>query len=632
MALVRRSRTGRRLRRADCRLLTAERRLLRGVGGQRTPTATARRAPRGFARPSRGSVGDVGVTATVIVEWDVPVTMPDGAVLRADVFRPESDDPVPVVMTAGPYAKGLAFQEGFAGMWANLVAKHPEVELDSTGRYQNWEAVDPEKWVPDGYACLRLDSRGAGRSPGYLDIFSRQEIDDYVEAIEWAASQPWSNGKVGLLGISYYAMNQWLVAARRPPHLAAIIPWEGASDFYREFTRHGGILNDFTAAWFPNQITTVQYGVGERGRRHQVTGVPVGGDETLTEDQLAANRADAVAELRARPLLDEWYTERTPVLEDIEVPVLSAANWAHWLHTRGNFEAYARVSSPQRWLEVHGLEHYAEFYTDYGLALQKRFFGHFLKGEDTWSDQPPVRLQIRNTDGTFTQRDEREWPLARTRWTHWYLDPGARSLRRDVPGVASTVEIDIAGRGETFWSAPFDVETEVTGPAVAPLTISCRHHDVDVFVVLRVQDPEGQDVTFVSGIDPHGVVAAGWLRASHRAVDPERSLPYRPWHPHDRAVPLTPDEPTELLIEIWPTSVVIPAGYRIGLTVGGSDFEFPGDGPWPSLYGVEFRGHGMFVHTDPVDRPERRCAGTLTVHGGDGTASRIVLPEIPPPS
>ena len=201
------------------------------------------------------------------VDWDVPIPMEDGTVLRADVFRPTDDGRHPVIMTHGPYAKGLEFAEGYPGMWRSLSAKYPDAVAGSTNKYQNWETADPEKWVPDGYVCIRVDSRGAGRSPGHLDIFSAQETRDYYECIEWAGTQAWSNGKVGLLGISYYAVNQWQVAALRPPHLAAICPWEGASDHYREFARHGGILNVFTSVWFPVQVSAVQHGVGERGTR-----------------------------------------------------------------------------------------------------------------------------------------------------------------------------------------------------------------------------------------------------------------------------------------------------------------------------------------------------------------------------
>jgi len=546
------------------------------------------------------------------IDWDVPIEMDDGVLLRADVFRPDGDGRYPVLMTHGPYGKGLAFQQGFAGMWQVIEAKYPEIPAGSSNRYQNWETVDPEKWVPDGYVCVRVDSRGAGRSPGFLDPFSARETRDFYQCIEWAGTQRWSNGKVGLLGISYYAMNQWQVAALRPPHLAAICPWEGASDFYRDVARHGGIEHTFVAE-NPN------------------TGDLVAGPETLPEEELAAARADMTAQIRARHLDDDWYRERTAALENITVPVLSAANWAHALHTRGNFEGYARAGSWAKWLEVHGNEHYAEFYTDYGRALQKRFFGHFLAGQDTgWDSQPPVHLRVRRTDGSFADRDEQEWPLARTRWTRLYLDAQAGALSPDPIAEPHAAPFSAAGHGLTFTSTPLPEETEITGPAAAKLFIASSTTDADLFIVLRVLDPDGIDVTFVSGLDPAGVVATGWLRASQRKLDPQRSLPYRPWHTHDEALPLTPGQPAEVDVEIWPTSVVIPAGYRLAVTIGGQDFEFPGEGPWPKVYGLDMKGLGVFFHNDPADRPPATFSGTTTLHCGPGQQSFLLLPFVPP--
>jgi len=564
------------------------------------------------------------------VEWDVPIRMQDRTVLRADVFRPVNDGRYPVIMTHGPYAKGLAFQQGYSAMWKSLTAAHPEVLAGSSGKYQNWETVDPEKWVPDGYACVRVDSRGAGRSPGRLDIFSPRETQDYYECIEWAGTQPWSSGKVGLLGISYYAVNQWQVAALQPPHLAAICPWEGASDYYREFSRHGGILDIFSSVWYPVQVSSVQHGVGERGVRNPNTGELVAGPDTLPDGELATHRSDAVAEVRARRYDDQYYRERSAELEKITVPVLSAANWAHHLHTRGNFEGYARAASGHKWLEVHGLEHFAEFYTDYGVALQKRFLGHFLKGQDTgWEQQPPVQLNVRHVDGSFELRSEQEWPLARTTWTTLHLHPHGRALAQESPPAIESVDFAALGDGVTFTAEPFPDETEITGPAAARLVISSTTTDADLFLTLRVLDPSGKDVTFLSGLDPAGVVGMGWLRASHRATDPDRSLPYRPWHPHDRAKTLTPGDPVPMDIEIWPTSVVIPAGYRLAVTIQGRDFEIPGDGPWPTIYGVPMRGHGMFLHTDPSDRPADIYAGTTTLISGPDQQSYLLLPFVP---
>jgi hypothetical protein len=169
----------------------------------------------------------------MVIERDQPITMDDGLVLRADVYRPKTDAPVPVIMTLGPYGKGVMYQDHYKAMWDWLIAQHPDLLPGSSRSFMAWETVDPETWVPWGYAVVRVDSRGACRSPGMLDIFSPRETLDYYHAIEWAGTRPWSNGKVGLNGISYYAINQWHVAQLQPPHHTAMIPWEGAADMYR---------------------------------------------------------------------------------------------------------------------------------------------------------------------------------------------------------------------------------------------------------------------------------------------------------------------------------------------------------------------------------------------------------------
>src|SRR6266511_1382006 len=233
-----------------------------------------------------------GTAGSMQIDWDTAITMDDGVVLRADVFRPAGADKHPVILSYGPYAKGLSFQEGYKHNWARLIKAAPEVLEGSSNKYQNWELIDPEKWVPDGYALVRVDSRGAGRSPGMLDCWSPRETKDLYDCIEWAGTQPWSNGKVGVNGISYYAMNQWNVGALRPPHLAALCIWEGASDYYRELCRHGGILCDFLESWYNRQVLSVQHGVGDRGARSPLTGDTIAGPETISEEALKKNRAD----------------------------------------------------------------------------------------------------------------------------------------------------------------------------------------------------------------------------------------------------------------------------------------------------------------------------------------------------
>ena len=361
----------------------------------------------------------------IIVDWDAPIPMDDGIVLRADVFRPLAAGKYPVILSYGPYAKGLAMQEGYKSQWLRIVGAAPEVLEGSSNKYQNWELFDPEKWVPHGYVLVRVDSRGAGRSPGYLDVWSPREAQDIAASVDWAGVQIWSNGKVGLHGISYYSMNQWQAAPLKPKHLTALSIWEGSSDYYRELCRHGGILSDFLSSWYPRQVTAVQHGVGERGASSAVTGEPVAGPLNLTDDELKQNRADCDGNALRHRLIDDYYRARLPKFEDIEVPLLSAANWGGMgLHPRGNFEGYLRAGSKQKWLEIHGDTHFTLFYAKYGQDLQRKFFDHFLKGLDNgWDKQPKVLVNVRHPGEKFVPRAEIEWPLARTQWTKVHRHP-----------------------------------------------------------------------------------------------------------------------------------------------------------------------------------------------------------------
>jgi predicted acyl esterase len=565
------------------------------------------------------------------IDWNVPIAMDDGVVLRADVFRPIAGGRYPVILSYGPYGKGLAFQDGYRSAWMRMNKAYPETTQGSSNKYQNWELADPEKWVPDGYAIVRVDSRGAGQSPGYLEVWSPREARDLHDCIEWAGRQSWSNGKVGLNGISYYAMNQWHVAPLRPSHLAALCIWEGSSDYYRELARHGGILCDFLANWSRRQVTSVQHGVGERGPRSAVTGEPVAGDRTLPETELAANRVDVGAEAACRRRIDDYYRARIPDFAKIDVPLLSAANWGgHGLHARGNFEGYLAAGCEQKWLEVHGDTHFSHFYTNYGTGLQKRFFGHFLKGENTgWDQQPPVLLNIRRPGEKFTQRAENEWPLARTQWTKLYLAPTDRSLHRDAPKETATLAYETTDEGLTFLSEPLIEETEITGPAAAKLFVSSDTSDADIFLVLRVFDTQGKEVVFIGTNDPRTPVGLGWLRASHRKLDPERSRPYRPWHSHDEEWPLEPNQPVELDIEIWPTCIVAPPGYRVGLTVRGNDYEYDGTDAALPHAPYPMKGVGPFTHTDRHDRPPSMFGGVNRLHFDASRVPYLLLPIIP---
>jgi predicted acyl esterase len=566
------------------------------------------------------------------IDWDVPVTMDDGLALRADIFRPVKDGRYPVILSYGPYAKNLAFQDGYPSAWQRMAEKYPDVTAGSSNLYQSWEVVDPEKWVLHNYACVRVDSRGAGCSPGFIDHFSPRETKDFYDCIEWAGVQPWSNGKVGLNGISYYGINQWHVASLQPPHLAAMCIWEGAADWYRDMTHHGGILSTFWENWYDMQVKTVQYGAGERGKRSRVHTELVCGPETLPESELVKNRADFGAEIASHPLDDDYHKSRSPKWDKVTTPLFSAANWGgQGLHPRGNFEGFVRAAAKQKWLEAHGIEHWTHFYTDYGREQQLRFFDRFLHGKkDGWAKQPKVLLQVRHID-KFVPRAENEWPLKRTRWTKFYLDPSAMTLTPKKPSGPVQLEFAAMGDGLVFLAPPLAKETEITGPSALKLFVSSSTPDADIFVVLRVFTGDLKEIVFQGAIDPHTPVAQGWLRASHRKLDKKLSKPYRPYHTHDQKQPLKKGQPVELDIEVWPTSIVVPAGYRVGLSVRGKDYEYGGaSGGKLSNFKNELKGCGPFLHDDPRDRPSAIFNGTTSLHFGRGKAPYLLLPIIPP--
>ncbi len=566
----------------------------------------------------------------MIIERDVPIPCDDGLLLRADVFRPDQVERAPVIMTLGPYGKGVEYKEGYAHQWEWLTGAYPDLLPGSTRSFMTWETVDPETWVPQGYAVIRVDSRGAGRSPGFLDILSPREVRDYHDAIEWAGTQPWSSGKVGLLGISYYAINQWRVASLQPPHLAAMIPWEGAADFYRDFARHGGIAsNAFFESWYPKQVLSVQHG-NPAAPHDRWRGESATGPERFSADELAARRADPLASILAHPLDDAFYRERSPDWSKVTVPFLSAASWAGFgLHPRGNFEAFTRAASKEKWLEAHPGRHEEWFYLARGMDLQRRFFDHFLKGEKNgWSREPRVQLNIRRPFRTEVEpRAEASWPLARTVWTPLYLSTAQRALTGAPAPDARQVTFDAMGEPVTFLTTPLEIETEITGPLAATLYVSSSTGDADLFLTLQAFDPSGREVEFQGTVDPHTPLAQGWLRASHRKLDRELSTPYRPYHTHDQEQPLVPGQVYELEVEIWPTCIVLPAGFRLALQVSGHDFE---RAPSDNMYGAwVMRGSGPWLHTHPEDRPAAVYGGQTTIHSGPDHPSRLLVPLIP---
>ncbi|MBS7527445.1 CocE/NonD family hydrolase [Fusibacter paucivorans] len=567
-------------------------------------------------------------TDTMRIYYDVPIEMRDGIVLKADVFLPIDEGQYPALMTYGIYGKGQCFQTVYEGPWTRMVTDFPEIMAGSSNRYQNWETADPEKWVPHGYALVRIDSRGSGCSEGIQYPWSEEEIKDYYECIEWAGTQSWCDGGVGLLGISYYAANQWLVAGLNPPHLKAIVPWEGTSDWYRELFYHGGIRCTFVDSWLKKQ-EGIQYGYGDRGRKNPNTGENVAGAVTMSETALAKNRIGLVEHIKAHPLKDAYYDGITVNWENIKVPVLTTANWGGaGLHLRGNIEGFSEGGNHNRWLEVHGYEHWTHFYTDYGVDIQKRFLDHFLKGfSNGWDTEPRVRLQTRLIGNAFKERTADAWPLPNTTFQTMFLNAVERTLTTTVPFANQHIAYKPLEDEVTFYMPKVSETIEITGPVAATIYISSLTEDADLFLTLRLFDPEGKEVPFRGAMDANAPVAQGWLRASHRKLDPKKTLPYRPYHTHDVIEPLEIGKIYELSIEIWPTSIVIPPNYQLALTVSGKDYEFSGaiDESTRAFHRYPSKGCGPFQHGE---RSQAIYNGDVTIYTGKAYPSSILLPFI----
>ncbi|HZD90283.1 MAG TPA: CocE/NonD family hydrolase [Pseudolabrys sp.] len=553
-----------------------------------------------------------GATGSILVEKDIAVPMRDGARLMADVYRPAGGDKVPAILNLGPYQKDK--------LWVV-----PDTLDEKQNDWMNWETINPEWWVPQGYAAVRVDGRGSGKSSGQCEPWSQGEAVDFYDAIEWAAAQPWCNGSVGLLGISYYAINQWFVANLNPPSLKAIIPWEGFADLYRDALYHGGILSVFMTNWFTAHL--MHHKLGRASQE-----MPDAWKVNMLDFWLGHN-LDSGAFFGAQA---DW--------DKIAVPFYSVGNWTGFgLHLRGNTEAFMRSKSKHKKLRLHTGSHVHPFYREEAREDQKRFFDYWLKGADNGvMDEPPVKLAIRHGADKVEWRHEHEWPIARTQWTKLFFDlappaagapensgklvpenpkePHARSYVTSMLGTMGSTSAASSqvmggggirpGMGIALETPPLDQDLEVTGPLAATLWVSSESEDMDLFLTLRHFDAEGNEIMETGQQGSPVPVAKGWLRVSHRELDPALTRPYRPYHKHQRRLYLTPGEIVKVEVEIWPTSMVFKKGHRIRLDVQPRD-------------GVGSQGY-MHYHAD-------YNSGRNTVHAGGPYESYLLLPVIPAP-
>jgi predicted acyl esterase len=473
------------------------------------------------------------------IERDVTIMLRDGAMIYADVYRPElAAGPLPALLAWGPYGKHTGTSR--YDMYPNRAG----VQDEWLSPYAIFEGPDPSYWCAHGYALIVADSRGSWCSDGDLHIGGPIEGEGAYDVIEWAAAQPWCDGKVGMTGVSYLAIIQWFAASLRPPHLAAINPWEGWTDTYREAFAHGGIRE---TGWSPQW----NHRLFSKGRVE-----------------------DIAAMLERHPLMNSYWDEKVPALERIDVPAYVVASWSdQGLHTRGTLEAFTRLGSDQKWLDVHGQKKWEQYHRPESVDYVRGFMDRFLKGVENGLEQrPPVRLEIR---GAARTRSSTAWPVPGTEHQSLYLDAGSGTLSR-FP-AAEEAQVCYQPEEQAAFELEFEHGIELTGYMEARLWVQpAAGADMDLFVAVEKRDRAGDLVGFpFSSAWEQGPVALGWLRASHRGLDRGRSHPGQPWHHHLREQALPAGAPTEVRIEIWPSSTYFDAGERLRLVVSGSDIHAP---------------------------------------------------------
>jgi len=289
------------------------------------------------------------------------------------------------------------------------------------------------------------------------------------------------------------------------------------------------------------------------------------------------------------------------------------ASWSdQGLHTRGTLLAYEQLAGP-KWLYVHGRRKWETYYSAPALDLQRRFLDHFVKGVNSgWDSEPAVRYELRHTRDRCTVRTATRWPIPTAVARTLYLDAATMSLTPQSDSVDRAVSYSATARrrraDRVAFAHRFAEDTEITGSMALTLWMSTSQGaDLDVFVAVRKRDASGQLVPFYgyNGYAKDGV-AKGWLRVSHRELDPARSRPERPFHSHRIVQPVEPGEPVELTVEIWPSSTYFEAGSELVAEIVGHDAD-----------------------RYPVLRHDSANRGTHTVHTGGPTPSALVAPLIP---
>jgi uncharacterized protein len=514
------------------------------------------------------------------IENNTAIPMRDGVRIYADVYRPAGvATGQPVLLAWGPYGKHNQ---------KDMLWPGAGIEPGWMSKLTGFEAPDPAYWCSHGYAVVYVDPRGMWHSEGEGVHNGPQEAQDVFDAIEWLGACDWSNGRVGMLGVSYLAGIQYIAAAMQPPALRAISPWECFSDWYREFCYHGGIPE---TGFIPRASRNMGY------------------SRTRTED--------THANVLANPLMGPYYQDRYPDLTRIEVPAYVVASWSdHGLHTRGTLEAYRLMSSSEKWLEVHGQKKWRYFYEPSNVERQRVFFDYYMLDRGPGpADWPKVRMEVHDTADRYSVREDVPWPLPADRAVRLHADMQAHTLGGEAPAVNASTTVDPM-TGSLDLEHVFATPTDIVGPMRLRLWLQADDtNDADIFVAVRKFAPDGTERRYAfNALFEDGPVALGWLRASHRALDPERSTELQPVHLHEAEEPLAQGEPQALDVEIWPTGTFFDAGEKLVVTIQGRDF-------------VDRQAN---LNSPVIMHQDLRNRGTWTVHSGPGRESYLSLALLAP--
>ena len=476
----------------------------------------------------------------MIIERDVTVRTREGFDLYVDLFRPEkAEGPLPTLLSWTPYGKHDP---------APLATIFPEagVKAEWQSDYTIFEAPDPVYWTSQGYAVAVADVPGTWYSSTHSTYLDRREAESYYDFIEWAGTCDWSNGKVGLSGVSYLTSSQWQVAALNPPHLAAINPWEGWSDTYNDIVRHGGIPE--THFWPYIQVRW-------------------GASDTRIEDLWAATRE--------HPFFDEYWQSKVAPLEDVRVPAFVVASWSdHGCHTRGTLEAFKRLGSQSKWLRIHGEKKWANYYDPRSIELQTAFFDHYLKGLDTSvPDWPKVAYQIRYRAEVATDAIAETWPVADVECVRSFLHPDGKMVPAP-PVTAGEVSYDpLDDEDGAVFDHSFDENTTLVGNMNLSIEVASEEgDDLDLFVSIDKIDVSGERIGFTHYASySDGPVALGWLRVSRRELDHDRSTEFQPILANVSERKIAPGEPVNVQIEILPSATFFESGSKLRVAIRGRD-------------------------------------------------------------